>query len=154
MSNAHLKAEDRDLLLKKVRDLPHRPGVYIHKDRLGKIIYVGKARDLKKRVSSYFQQSRLSRVDRKTAALMALIADFDFHEVQSEAEAVLLEGKLIKEYRPRFNVSFKDDKRFLLVRVQLKDSIPRFLPTRFRKEDGARYLALLSILFRCVKLSS
>jgi excinuclease ABC subunit C len=131
--------EDREKLLQKVRNLPHRPGVYIHKDLLGRIIYVGKARDLKKRVSSYFQSSRLSQVDRKTSALMATIADFDFHIVQSEAEAVLLEGKLIKEYRPRFNVSFKDDKRFLLVRVRMEDSIPRFTLTRFRKEDGARY---------------
>lgn len=131
--------EDRELLLQKVRNLPHRPGVYIHKDLLGRIIYVGKARDLKKRVSSYFQSSRLSQVDRKTAALMETIKDFDIHIVQSEAEAVLLEGKLIKEYRPRFNVSFKDDKRFLLVRVRLEDPIPKFTLTRFRKEDGARY---------------
>ncbi len=131
--------EDRERLLLKVRNLPHRPGVYIHKDLLGRIIYVGKARDLKKRVSSYFQSSRLSQVDRKTAALMDTIRDFDIHIVQSEAEAVLLEGKLIKEYRPRFNVSFKDDKRFLLVRVRLEDPIPKFTLTRFRKEDGARY---------------
>ncbi|MES2307576.1 MAG: excinuclease ABC subunit UvrC [Verrucomicrobiota bacterium] len=132
-------SEDREKLLLKVRNLPHRPGVYIHKDLLGRIIYVGKARDLKKRVSSYFQSSRLSQVDRKTSALMSTIADFDIHIVQSEAEAVLLEGKLIKEYRPRFNVSFKDDKRFLLVRVRMEDEIPRFTLTRFRKEDGARY---------------
>ncbi len=132
-------SEDREILLQKVRNLPHRPGVYIHKDLLGRIIYVGKARDLKKRVSSYFQSARLSQVDRKTAALMESIMDFDIHIVQSEAEAVLLEGKLIKEYRPRFNVSFKDDKRFLLVRVRIEDPIPKFTLTRFRKEDGARY---------------
>ncbi len=128
-----------ELLSKKVRELPHRPGVYIYKDRLGRIIYVGKARDLKKRVSQYFHPSREMRSDRKTQALLTSIRDFDFHVVNSEAEALLLEGKLIKEYRPRFNISFRDDKRFLMVRVNVDDPIPKFQLTRMRKEDGARY---------------
>jgi excinuclease ABC subunit C len=109
------------------------------KDRLGTIIYVGKARDLKKRMSSYFIASRKTRADLKTRALIDSIEDFEFHVVRNEQESLLLEGKLIKDYRPRYNVAFRDDKRFLLVRIRLDDSWPRFITTRTRKEDGARY---------------
>lgn len=123
----------------KLRDVPHRPGVYLMRDRLNRVIYVGKARDLRKRVGSYFMPSRRQTADRKTRALLESIWDFETHTVKSEPEALLLEGKLIKEYRPRYNVSFRDDKRFLLVRVHPGDPIPRFQLTRLRKEDGARY---------------
>jgi excinuclease ABC subunit C len=109
------------------------------KDRLGSIIYVGKARDLRKRLSSYFMPSRKMRADRKTRALIETIADFEIHEVRTEAEALLLEGKLIKDYRPRYNVSFRDDKRFLLVKVDLGEPWPRLMATRLKKDDGARY---------------
>ncbi len=102
----------------KARQLPHRPGVYLMKDRLGRIIYVGKAKDLKKRVGTYFQPSRRLRLEQpKVAAMIELIRDFDFLEVKSEAEAILLEGKLIKEWKPKYNTDFIDDKRFLLVRL-------------------------------------
>jgi excinuclease ABC subunit C len=123
----------------KVRALPHRPGVYLYKDRLNRVIYVGKARDLAKRVGQYFQPSRRMMADRKTRALVEAICDMEYHVVKSEPEALLLEGKLIKEYRPRYNVSFRDDKKFLLVKVNLNDPYPRFELTRARKEDGARY---------------
>ncbi|PAW79186.1 MAG: excinuclease ABC subunit C [Verrucomicrobia bacterium Tous-C9LFEB] len=126
-------------LAAKVRSLPHRPGVYLYKDRFGRIIYVGKARDLHKRVGQYFHPSRRQTADRKTQALVESICDLEYHEVKSEAEALLLEGKLIKEYRPRYNVSFRDDKHFLLVKVNLNDPFPRFFLTRMRKDDGARY---------------
>ena len=109
------------------------------RDRLHRIIYVGKARDLRKRLANYFTPSRLTRADLKTRALIDSIHDFEYHLVKSDAEAVLFEGKLIKEWRPKYNISFRDDKRFLLVRVQLNDPFPRFELTRFRKEDGARY---------------
>ncbi|TAE76520.1 MAG: excinuclease ABC subunit UvrC [Verrucomicrobia bacterium] len=109
------------------------------KDRLGSIIYVGKARDLRKRMSSYFLASRKTRADLKTRALIDSIADFEFHTVRNEAESLLLEGKLIKDYRPRYNVAFRDDKRFLLVKIQPSEPWPRFVLTRMRKEDGARY---------------
>jgi excinuclease ABC subunit C len=123
----------------KLREVPHQPGVYLMKDRLGSIIYVGKARDLRKRMSSYFLASRLTRADLKTRALIDSICDFEYHVVRNEAEALLLEGKLIKDYRPRYNVSFRDDKRFLLLKIDPTDPWPRFQMTRLKKEDGARY---------------
>ena len=109
------------------------------KDRLGSIIYVGKARDLKKRLSSYFMPSKKMRADLKTRALIDSIADFEIHVVRNEPESLLLEGKLIKQYRPRYNVAFRDDKRFLLVRIDLTDPWPKFTTTRLKKDDGARY---------------
>jgi excinuclease ABC subunit C len=126
-------------LTKKVHDLPHKPGVYLMRDRLNRVIYVGKARDLRKRVGSYFLPSRLSNADLKTRALLDSVWDFDFHTVRTEPEALLLEGRLIKEYRPRYNVSFRDDKRFLLVKADMADEWPRFRLTRFKKDDNARY---------------
>jgi excinuclease ABC subunit C len=124
---------------KKVQEVPHRPGVYLMRDRFNRVIYVGKARDLRKRVSSYFLPSKLAQADLKTRAMLDATWDFETHTVRSEAESVLLEGKLIKEYRPRYNVSFRDDKRFLVVRVDLSEEWPRFRLSRFKKDDGSRY---------------
>lgn len=123
----------------KLAQVPHQPGVYLMKDRFGTVIYVGKARDLRRRVSQYFQPSRRRGWDPKFNALVEAIADFDWHRVRSEAEAVLLEGRLIKEFRPRYNISFRDDKRFLLVKVNLNDPIPRFTLTRLQNDPAARY---------------
>ena len=133
--------ENQPITLKeKVRQLPDKPGVYLMKDRLGRIIYVGKARSLKKRVSSYFQRGRaLTIAQPKIRALIDLIADFETVEVKSEPEALLLEGKLIKQWRPRYNTDFTDDKRFLLVRIDLGEELPRFRLTRLKKEDHSRY---------------
>jgi len=130
---------ERPDLSDKVRQLPHKPGVYLYKDRLNKIIYVGKARDLHKRVSQYFHPSRRQKADLKTRALVDSIWDLETHTVNSEPEAILLEGKLIKEYRPRYNISFRDDKRFLMVKINLNDPFPRFQLTRMKKDDGHRY---------------
>ncbi|HWH68433.1 MAG TPA: excinuclease ABC subunit UvrC [Candidatus Sulfotelmatobacter sp.] len=124
---------------KKVSTLPHRPGIYLMRDRFGTVIYVGKARDLRKRVSHYFQPSRRMGWDLKFKALVEAIHDFDFHLVRSEPEALLLESKLIKEFHPRYNVSFRDDKNYLMLKVNLNDPIPRFTLTRLRQDDGARY---------------
>ena len=123
----------------RLRDVPHKPGIYVMRDRLKRVIYVGKARDLRKRLSHYFTPSRQMRADPKTRALIDSIWEFEWHIVRSEAEAVLYEGRLIKEFRPKYNVSFRDDKRFLLVRVNPSDPWPRFQLTRLRKDDGARY---------------
>ncbi|NQX02433.1 excinuclease ABC subunit UvrC [bacterium] len=123
----------------KLREVPHQPGVYLMKDRLGSIIYVGKARDLKRRVSSYFMASQKMRSNVKTRALIDSIHDFEFHTVRNEEESLLLEGKLIKDYRPRYNVAFRDDKRFFLVKIRLADPWPRFQATRMKKDDGSRY---------------
>ncbi len=128
-----------DDIRKKLGTLPHKPGIYLMRDRFGTVIYVGKARDLRKRVSHYFQPSRRLGWDLKFKALIEAIHDFDFHVVRSEPEALLLEGKLIKEFHPRYNVSFRDDKRFLLLKVNLNDPIPRFTLTRLKQDDGARY---------------
>jgi excinuclease ABC subunit C len=126
-------------LQRKVHEVPHKPGVYLMRDRFNRVIYVGKARDLRKRVSSYFLPSKLAQADLKTRAMLEATWDFETHTVRSEAESVLLEGKLIKEYRPRYNVSFRDDKRFLVVRVDLSEGWPRFRLARFKKDDGSRY---------------
>src|SRR5437773_1477535 len=135
---ASSKREKPDLQ-KRVHEVPHKPGVYLMRDRFNRVIYVGKARDLRKRVSSYFLPSKLAQADLKTRAMLDATWDFETHTVRSEAESVLLEGKLIKEYRPRYNVSFRDDKRFLLVRVDLSEEWPRFRLARFKKDDGSRY---------------
>jgi excinuclease ABC subunit C len=126
-------------LQKKVHEVPHKPGVYLMRDRFNRVIYVGKARDLRKRVSSYFLPSKFTQADLKTRAMLDAVWDFETHTVRSDAESVLLEGKLIKEYRPRYNVSFRDDKRFLVVKVDMSEEWPRFRLARFKKDDGARY---------------
>ncbi len=126
-------------LVEKLRDVPHKPGVYLMKDRLNRVIYVGKARDLRKRLGTHFMPSRRATADLKTRALLDSVWDFDVHLVRNEPEALLLEGKLIKEFRPKYNISFRDDKRFLLVKVNLADPIPRFQLTRLKKDDGCRY---------------
>src|SRR5712675_1014601 len=128
-----------DNIRKKLGELPHKPGIYLMRDRFGTVIYVGKARDLRKRVTQYFQPSRRMGWDLKFKALIETVADFDFHVVRNEPEALLLEGKLIKEFHPRYNVSFRDDKRFLLLKVNFNDPIPRFTLTRLKQNDGARY---------------
>jgi excinuclease ABC subunit C len=128
-----------DAVRSKLSQMPHKPGVYLMKDRFGTVIYVGKARDLRKRVSQYFHPSRRMGWDLKLNALVEAIHDLDTHVVRSEPEALLLEGKLIKEFHPRYNVSFRDDKRFLLLKVNLNDPIPRFTLTRLKQDDGARY---------------
>ncbi|HZV36155.1 MAG TPA: excinuclease ABC subunit UvrC [Verrucomicrobiae bacterium] len=127
------------VIRKKLQELPHKPGIYLMKDRFGTVIYVGKARDLKRRVGQYFHPSRKMGWDLKFKALIDAIHDFDVHLVRSEPEAILLEGKLIKEFHPRYNVSFRDDKRFLLLKVNLNDPIPRFTLTRLKQDDGALY---------------
>src|SRR5438552_794772 len=124
---------------KELSALPHKPCIYLMRDRFGTAIYVGKARDLRRRVSHYFQPSRRLGWDLKFKALIEAIQDFDCHVVRSEPEALLLESKLIKEFHPRYNVSFRDDKRFLMLKVNLNDPIPRFTLTRLKQDDGARY---------------
>src|SRR5271166_6741787 len=88
---------------KKLRELPHKPGIYLMKDRFGTVIYVGKARDLRKRVNQYFHPSRRMGWDLKFNALVEAIHDFDVHVVKNEAASLLLESRLIKEFKPRFN---------------------------------------------------
>jgi excinuclease ABC subunit C len=133
-----VKKEKPDLR-KKVHEVPHKPGIYLMRDRFNRVIYVGKARDLRKRVSSYFLPSKIAQADLKTRAMLDAVWDFETHTVRSDAESLLLEGKLIKEYRPRYNISFRDDKRFLLVKIDMSEEWPRFRLARFKKDDSARY---------------
>lgn len=127
-------------LKEKVRRLPHAPGVYLMKDQIGQTIYVGKAKDLKKRVSTYFQASRKRSISQpKVRTMIGLIEDFETVQVKSEAEALLLEGQLIKKYRPRYNTDFTDDKKFLLVRVDPREPLPRFRLTRNRVDSQSRH---------------
>jgi excinuclease ABC subunit C len=121
-----------------VRDFPHKPGVYVMRDRFRRVIYVGKARDLKRRASQYFHPARRSRADLKTRALLDSVWSIDCHVVGSEAESLILEAKLIK-FRPRYNIAFRDDKRHLLVKVNFNESWPRFRLARQRVNDGAQY---------------
>ena len=121
----------------KARRAPHTPGVYLMKDAAGLVVYVGKAKDLKKRLASYFVPRQ--RLTPKVAAMMDTVADMEWHEVRSETEALLLEGKLIKRWRPRWNILFRDDKQFPQVRVDLADPLPRFRIVRARTTDSCRY---------------
>ena len=103
---------------KFIRSLPQSSGVYLMKDRLGHVIYVGKAKNLKRRVGSYFQGSRrFVRAQPKIAAMVEMVCEISIHETKNETEALLLEGKLIKEYKPRYNTDFTDDKQFLMDKI-------------------------------------
>jgi excinuclease ABC subunit C len=125
----------KDQLANKVNTLPHNPGVYQFLDQSGKIIYVGKAIDLKKRVSSYFQKDHL---DGKTRTLVKLICDLQFTVVQNELDALLLENNLIKSYKPRYNVLLKDDKTYPWIVIK-KEAFARVFPTRRKFNDGSTY---------------
>lgn len=128
-----------DKVKARLQELPDKPGVYLMRDRTGRVIYVGKASSLRNRVRHYFQRGTLRSADPKLRGLIHSIHDFDFLVVRTEAEATLTEGRLIKEYRPRYNVSFRDDKRFLLLRIDLRDPFPRFTTRRIERDDGATY---------------
>ncbi len=139
-SRKTMSAAHSATLKEKLRALPHAPGIYMMKDRFGSILYVGKAKDLKKRVGSYFLRGRRAGIERpKIAAMMPLVRDVEVSVVRNETEAILLEGRLIKHWRPKYNTDFVDDKRFPLVRLDIKRPIPQFVVCRLRREDGARY---------------
>jgi len=126
-------------LKEKLRTIPDEPGCYMMRDRRGRIIYVGKAISLRKRVQSYFRQATFRRGDPKLRGLVKSVHDLDYIVVHNEAEALLTEGKLIKEYKPRYNVSFRDDKRFILIRAEEGERFPRFNLCRIKRVDGAVY---------------
>ncbi len=121
----------------KLNSLPARPGAYLMKDLRGRIIYVGKAVNLRNRVRSYFHAS--AQHDSKTRHLVAEISDLEFIVTESELEALILECNLIKQHRPRYNIRLKDDKRYPYIKVTWQDDFPRVSVTRQIKRDGARY---------------
>lgn len=124
---------------RKLRELPDKPGCYMMRNAAGRIIYVGKAISLRRRVQSYFRQSTLRSASPKVRGMVRMVADIDVIVVRNEAEALLTEAQLIKDYRPRYNISFKDDKRYLMIRIQRGVPLPRFEVCRIAREDGADY---------------
>ncbi len=120
-------------------EIPSGPGVYIHRDRFGKVIYVGKAKNLRKRLSQYFQPSQQLRGDARRRSLINSIYSWEFHQVKSEDEALILESKLIKEYAPYYNVLMRDDKRYLLLKLDKNSEFPTLKLARVRKDDKAIY---------------
>ncbi|RMG61262.1 MAG: excinuclease ABC subunit C [Calditrichaeota bacterium] len=124
-------------LQEKLNSLPAQPGVYLFKDRAGTILYVGKAKNLRNRVRSYFQKSRSE--DPKQQAMLRRVADLETILVDSEVEAVMLEANLIKQHRPRYNVVLRDDKSYPYIRIT-NEPFPRVFVTRRLVNDGSRYL--------------
>ena len=120
----------------KVRDFPTEPGVYLMKDSQGRVIYVGKARNLRSRASSYFNAAAAS--DRRTADLVPEIADIDFIATDSEVDALLLEARLIKDVQPRFNQELKDDKTFPYLQITTGEDFPRVEFTRKPLDKGVK----------------
>ena len=129
------KQERMERLLEKANSLPLCPGVYLMKNAQGKVIYVGKSRKLKNRVSQYFQNSEKNR---KTARMVALVDDFDFFVCRTEIEALSLENNLIKRYTPKYNIRLKDAKSYPYIKVT-GETYPRILFTRSRQNDKAKY---------------
>ena len=127
------------VIREKLSRLPDKPGCYIMRDRNGRIIYVGKAVSLRRRVQSYFRASTLAKATPKLKGLIHSICDFDFMVVRNEAEALLTEGRLIKDYKPRYNVVFRDDKRYLALCAERSLSCPRFSERRIVRDDGDEY---------------
>ena len=127
----------REQLKERVRKLPMQPGVYMHKDKTGKVIYVGKAKLLKNRVSNYFQPPE--RLNAKTRQLVSHIDDFDIIVTDSEFEALVLENSMIKKYKPKYNILLKDDKGYPYVRLDTTLPYPDFKIVSKPAHDGARY---------------
>ncbi|MCG3203844.1 MAG: UvrABC system protein C [Elusimicrobia bacterium] len=117
--------------------LPHSPGVYLMRDTTGLIVYIGKAIDLKKRVSSYFSSSKHK--DAKTTALVAVIRHVDYVPTSSEREALVVERRLINQFKPTFNIMWKDDKSYPYIVLSMKEDFPRLFLSRQKKRDGSLY---------------
>ncbi|TAE83849.1 MAG: excinuclease ABC subunit UvrC, partial [Bacteroidetes bacterium] len=128
MAEAHIKSI--------IQSLPDTPGVYRYYDKEGTLIYIGKAKNLKKRVSSYFTKNHYE--NRKTAVMVSRVNHIEFTLVDSEIDALLLENSLIKKYQPKFNINLKDDKTYPFICVK-NEPFPRIFPTRNPVKDGSDY---------------
>ncbi len=124
-------------LLKKIRTIPTEPGVYLYKNAEGEVIYVGKAKNLRSRVASYFHQGRWE--DSKTGTLVREAVDVDYIVVRNNKEALALENNLIKQRKPRFNILLRDDKTYPYVKLTLGERWPRVYVTRRLRKDGSAY---------------
>ena len=120
-----------------LKKLPETPGVYMHKDKLGNVIYVGKAVNLKRRVSSYFVNSASH--SSKVRSMVKNIEEFEYITCKTEMEALILECNLIKKYEPKYNMLLRDDKTYPYIKLTMNEDYPRLLKTRLVKKDGARY---------------
>src|SRR5579884_3118720 len=120
----------------RINLIPSRPGCYLFKDAAGKVLYVGKAQSLRNRVRSYFNPTGQGI---RTQAMMAKAADVDTIVTDSEMEALILESNLIKQYRPKYNVRLRDDKRFPYICVSVREPFPRVFRVRRTRKDGSRY---------------
>ena len=127
----------KDELRQKANDLPLAPGVYLMMDKTGKVIYVGKAKKLKNRVSQYFQDTASH--NEKTRAMVSQVDHFDTIFVSTEFEALILENSLIKRHMPRYNILLKDDKGYPFVRLDTGAAYPRFSLVGKTADDGAKY---------------
>lgn len=132
-----MKQETTFNIQEALKKLPDQPGVYIMKDKLGDVIYVGKAINLKNRVRQYFQVS--SNHSPKVKAMVPRIAEFEYIVTDNELEALILECNLIKKYRPKFNILLKDDKSYPYIKVTMNEQYPRIVMTRRFEKDGAKY---------------
>lgn len=126
-----------DLIRQRLKTVPDRPGCYLMRDRRGAIIYIGKAKNLRKRVQSYFRPG--AKHAPKVRSMVRLVYDFEFMTVKNEAESLLTESALIKRYKPHFNILMRDDKRYLSLRADGAEKWPRFTCCRIVRDDGARY---------------
>lgn len=120
-----------------LKKLPDTPGVYLHKDKLGQVIYVGKAVSLKNRVRQYFQSSR--NMDPKVRSMVSQIEEFEYITTGSEMEALILECNLIKKHMPKYNVLLRDDKTYPYIKVTMEEDFPRLIKTRQVRRDGNKY---------------
>lgn len=128
---------DEASIKQKIKNLPLCPGVYIMKDERGSVIYVGKSKSLKNRVSQYFMQSKNH--SPKTLAMVSNVFDFDYMVTDTEVEALVLECNLIKKYRPKYNILLKDDKQYPYIKITTQEDFPRIYMTRKVVKDGAKY---------------
>ena len=120
-------------------DIPAKPGVYVYRDRFGTVIYVGKASNLRRRMSHYFQPSQARRADPKLRSLIHSIDRWEIFPVKSEDEALILESRFIKEYAPHYNILLRDDKRYPMLKIDRNERFPRVRLTRIRKKDSCLY---------------
>ena len=120
----------------RLKEIPRSPGVYLHKDAAGKVIYVGKAKNLRSRVRSYF---RARPFDRKTDALVENIVDLEFIVTDNEVEALILEATLVKQHKPRYNIKLQDDKSYPHLKLTINEPFPKVVITRRVQRDGALY---------------
>jgi excinuclease ABC subunit C len=124
-------------LHEKIRTLPTSPGVYLYKNAEGEVIYVGKAKNLRSRVGSYFHEGRWE--DAKTGTLVREAVDVDYLVVANNKEALALENHLIKQKKPRFNILLRDDKTYPYIKLTLGERFPRVYVTRRLRKDGSAY---------------